>query len=65
MQCPSLLAFRKRLSKRGYTNIHICQAVDSSGKRKTDFYVVSAVEPLSKTVVSAEYHVISFSFLMR
>ena len=57
MQCPALLAFRKRLSKRGYTDIHIRQAFDVDGKIKPDRYVVTAVEPLSKTVVFVEHSV--------
>lgn len=65
MQCPVLLAFRKRLSNRGYTDIHIRRAVDDDGKIKPDRYVVTAVEPLSETVVSVEYSVIHLANMFR
>lgn len=42
MQCPCIMAFRKRLSKRGYREISIKRVKDSS-----DIYVVTAVEPLA------------------
>ena len=64
-QCHTLLAFRKRLSKRGYKDIHIKQARDDAGKVKNDIYVVSAVEPLSGSVVSTERSVIALHAMMR
>ena len=64
-QCHILLAFRKRLAKRGYKDIHIKQARDNAGKVKNDIYVVSAVEPLSGSVVSAERSVIALYSMMR
>lgn len=64
-QCHSLLAFRKRLAKRGYKDIHIKQARDDLGKVKNDIYVVSAVEPLSGSVVTTERSVISLNAMMR
>ena len=65
MQCPALLAFRKRLSNHGYTDIHIRRAVDDDGKIKPDRYVVTAVEPLAETVVSVEYSVIHLANMFR
>lgn len=65
MQCPILLAFRKRLSNRGYTDIHIKQARYHCGSVKKDFYIVTACEPLTKTIVSGEFHVITLYYLMR
>lgn len=65
MQHHILLAFRKRLSKRGYRNISICKARDENNNIKSDVYVVTATEPLTNTVVSAEYHLASFYHLMR
>ena len=64
-QCHSLLAFRKRLAKRGYKDIHIRQARYDFGKVKPDIYVVSAVEPLSGSVVSTERSVIVLNTMMR
>ena len=47
-QSTILLAFRKRLKKRGYTDIHIYNTYqfDKEGKRDYSFYCVRAVEPL-------------------
>lgn len=64
-QCHILLAFRKRLAKRGYKDIHIKQARDDAGKVKNDIYVVSAVEPLSGSVVTTERSVIALNAMMR
>ena len=50
MQHHILLAFRKRLSKRGYRNISICKARDENNNIKSDIYVVTATEPLTNTV---------------
>lgn len=56
MQCPAIMAFRKRLKSFGYLNVSICQKkVD--GKIVPGVYVVSAVEPLAGIPVSAEYSV--------
>ena len=64
-QCHALLAFRKRLVKRGYKDIHIKQARDDAGKVKIDIYAVSAVEPLSGAVVTTERSVIALNAMMR
>ena len=64
-QCHFLLAFRKRLDKRGYKEIHIKQARDDAGKVKPDVYIVSAVESLSGLVVSTERSVIALNAMMR
>ena len=64
-QCHALLAFRKRLTKRGYKEIHIKQARDDAGNIKSDIYVVSAVEPLSGSVVTTERSVIALNAMIR
>lgn len=64
-QCHALLSFRKRLAKRGYKDIHIKQARNDAGKVKPDIYVVSAVEPLSGSVVTTERSVIALNSMMR
>lgn len=58
MQNSVLLAFRKRCKNRGYTNIHITKFNETT-------YVVSAVEPLSKTTVQAIYDISTFNSLFR
>lgn len=58
MQDKILLALRKRLSKRGYTNIHI-------SKEKEDIYKICAVEPLSKKEVETYASIIQANNLMR
>lgn len=65
MQHHILLAFRKRLLNRGYRNISICKARDENNNIKSDYYVVTATEPLTNTVVSAEFQLSSFYYLMR
>ena len=47
-QCHALLAFRKRLVKRGYKDIHIKQARDDAGKVKIDMNIL--VTTLNKTL---------------
>ena len=49
MQCPSIMAFRKRFKKRGYQDVSI-KLDKGSGN-----YVVTAVEPLARVAVSCEY----------
>lgn len=65
MQDRNLLSLRKRLKNRGYTEIHIKQARDSLGNKKRDFFVVTAKEPLSGSVVTTEKSVIELNCLMR
>lgn len=60
MQHRILLAFRKRLKNRGYTNISICRS-----KTIQDNYIVTAREPLANVKVSIEYSLSTFSHLMR
>lgn len=64
MQDHILLAFRKRAKNRGYTNIHIVQARDRFGPIK-DYYIVSAVDPLSGSFVQASYSILQFHSLLR
>ena len=66
-QSTILLAFRKRLKKRGYTNIHIKNTYryDEKGHKDYSYYFVSAVEPLSKKVVDVTDKLENFSFYMR
>lgn len=49
MQSTVVMAFRKRLSKRGYKNICIKKS------KENDIYIVLAKEPLAGVVVQAEY----------
>lgn len=53
MQKPVIMAFRKRLKKRGYTDISICKERDS------DEYVVNAAEPLAHVVVTCKYTIVA------
>jgi len=52
MQQPTVMAFRKRLKKRGYTKISIKRI------KKTGNFMVTAVEPLAGVVVSREYSLV-------
>lgn len=61
MQDKILLALRKRLSKRGYTNIHIYKATGTI----EEIYRISAVEPLAKKEVETEVSIIQANYLMR
>ena len=60
MQNTILLAFRKRLKNRGYTNISICRCKDHN-----NCYVCTCNEPLSNTPVRCEYSLEIYSKLMR
>lgn len=55
MQDCVVMAFRKRLRFRGYSDISICIARDNDDKRMLDKYVVQAVEPLAGVLISALY----------
>ena len=50
MQQPFLLAFRARLAKRGYKNIHIYVLHYSN---QADQYLVKAIEPLGGVGIEA------------
>ena len=52
MQNVAIMAFRKRLGKRGYTDISIRKKIE---KKDTGLYVIIAVEPLAGNKVTAEY----------
>lgn len=54
MQNCIILAFRKRLKKRGYTDISVFQVKHPLTRRFTGNYLVRAVEPLSGVAVSRE-----------
>lgn len=54
MQNHIILAFRKRLKKRGYTDISVFQVKHPLTRRFTGNYLVRAVEPLSGVAVSRE-----------
>lgn len=62
MQPAYVMAYRKRLKKRGYSNINIKRVIRS----KADAYLVTAVEPLSgqqvKQIVNAVIMHNSFRF---
>ena len=65
MQDKILLAFRKRLKNRGYTDISIYRvAVIEDGFRKLK-YQVSCKEPLNKTPVIVTHELIQFHYLLR
>ena len=49
MQSPTIMAFRKRLSNRGYTDISIKR--EMSYHLQSFFYLVIAREPLSNSFV--------------
>lgn len=55
LQSNFVMAFRKRLKKRGYTDVSIRKLKDSNE------YLVTGIEPLSGAVVSREC---SISFLL-
>ena len=65
MQDSCIGAFRKRLRKRGYTDISIVRCKDKTKKDYKKFYIVSAVEPLAHQKVVVEYHIIDFYYRMR
>lgn len=48
LQKPWIMAFRKRLKKRGYTDVSIRKIKD------TELYLVTGVEPLASSVISRE-----------
>lgn len=66
MQSPVLLAFRKRLKNRGYTQISIkrCNKPDDVIDND-DYYCVTAVEPLAGAEVSLISALTSFHSMMR
>ena len=55
MQKVQVMAFRKRLKKRGYKDISIIQKKDDNGKVIPLTYIITAQEPLTKETVSAVY----------
>ncbi len=61
MQIPVVMAFRKRLKKRGYIDVSIYKE-----KGEENLYKITAVEPLAKTVIvklaTIEYMFNSFKF---
>lgn len=65
MQNSCIGAFRKRLRKRGYTDISIVRCKDKTKKDYKNLYIVSAVEPLAHQKVFVEYHIIDFYYLIR
>ena len=64
MQTQSIMAFRKRLKKRGYTNISIIRCKDKTRENYKNFYTVTANEPLANQKIVVEYPLIAFDFLM-
>lgn len=55
MQNCVVMAFRKRLIKRGYTHVSILR--EKINGVYTGYYVVKAVEPLGSSAVSVVYSV--------
>ena len=66
-QSPSLLALRKRMHKRGYTEIHIARAKAPRGAadKTAKYYKITAREPLAGRVVSVTVTEASCSARMR
>ena len=54
-QSTTIMAFRKRLAFRGYTNISIKKIKGYEALQKPDTYKITATEPLGKTTVTTEY----------
>ena len=46
-QPVTIMSYRKRLGKRGYTGIHISRIIVNVDGRPTERYLVEAVEPLA------------------
>jgi len=59
MQDTVIMAFRKRLKKRGYTEISIKKIKDSAN------YIVTAIEPLARLEVSIEYPIVGMHHSFR
>lgn len=57
-QAHEVMAFRKRLKKRGYTGIHILKLPPEPEKRPYDLYLVQAVEPLAGMGVRVEMDIV-------
>lgn len=51
MQNPVIMAFRKRLKKRGYKDVSI------KFNKESGLYVISALEPLANTLINVEYSI--------
>lgn len=57
MQDCTVMAFRKRLLKRGYTSVSIRR--EKSDGIYSGNYIVSAIEPLGKNFVSTVYSIVA------
>lgn len=64
MQDKVLLALRGRLRRRGYRYIHI-RRTREDGRVVPDWYTVTAVEPLSGTIVTSTKPLICYDTMMR
>lgn len=51
MQNPVIMAFRKRLKKRGYKDVSI------KFNKESGLYVISALESLANTLINVEYSI--------
>ena len=51
MQNPVIMAFRKRLKKRGYKDVSI------KFNKESGLYVISALEPLANILINVEYSI--------
>lgn len=51
MQNPVIMAFRKRLKKRGYKDVSI------KFNKESGLYVISALELLANTLINVEYSI--------
>jgi len=58
MQNPTIMAFRKRLKKRGYDDVKIKLVRPKTKVNGCWLYSVSAIDPLTRNVVKADYTII-------
>ena len=56
-QNATVMAFRKRLAFRGYTNISIKKLKGYRGEMHPNTYQITAIEPLGKYPIITEYHI--------
>lgn len=61
MQDIIVMAFRKRLKKRGYRDVSIRRLKDE----EKEIYLVTAVEPLGDTLISSKYGIMKMYHTFR
>ena len=65
MQDRIITAFRKRLKKRGYTEIHIRKYYNPLKPEEKDIYQIEAREPLANKNIIVYYSIIQMNNLMK